>query len=185
MTLRRVLRVVKSTRGFTLAELLVVCAIVGFIMAGVFALQRQGQTAYTMGAARVETQQNARLALDRLMDELRLSSGVTNAPSCNNAATGGTSISFNWTSPITLAGEAVSYQLSGTNLQRTDASGTQTLIGGVQTLNIWCFQSDGVTLTATPANVSSVRVRITTQDETVASRKQHAVVQSQVRLRNL
>jgi prepilin-type N-terminal cleavage/methylation domain-containing protein len=185
MRLRRFLQVVQSRRGFTLTELLVVCAIVGVIMAGVFALQRQGQVAYTMGAARVETQQNARLALDRLMDELRLSSGVTSAPNCNNAATGGTSISFNWTSPITLAGETVSYQLSGTNLQRTDASGAQTLIGGVETLNIWCFQSDGVTLTATPSNVSSVRVRITTQDETVAAQKQHAVVQSQVRLRNL
>jgi hypothetical protein len=138
-----------------------------------------------MGAARVETQQTARLALDRLMGELRLSSGVTSAPGCNNATNGGTAISFAWTNPLTSSNETVTYQLSGTDLQRTDPANTQTLIGGVQTLNIWCYLSDGVTLTATAANVVSVKVQITTQDETIAAQKQHAVVQSQVRLRNL
>ena len=185
MTRTPILRTVRDARGFTRAELLVVVAIVGIVLAGVFTLQLQGQWAYMMGAARVETQQTARLALDRFMDELRLSSGVTNAPNCNNVATGGTSLSFTWTSPVSGATETVTYQLTGLNLQRTDAAGTQTLIGGVQTLNIWCYQSDGVTLTATAANVVSVKVQITTQDETIAAQKQHAVVQSQVRLRNL
>src|SRR5262249_39951868 len=146
---------------------------------GVFTLQQQGQWAYLLGAARVETQQNARLALDMFVNELRLSSGVTASPSCNNAGSGGTSLSFS------TAGGTVTYQLTGTNLQRPDVNGTQTLIGGVQTLNIWCYQLDGTTLTATPANVASVRVKLTTQDETVNSQKQHAVVQSRVRLRNL
>lgn len=185
MTTTPILRSLRDARGFTLTELLVVVAIVGLVLAGVFTLQLQAQWAYMMGAARVETQQTARLALDRFMGELRLSSGVTNAPNCNNATSGGTSLSFTWTNPLTLASETLTYQLSGTNLQRTDTAGTQTLIGGVQTLNIWCYQSDGVTLTATAANVVSVKVQIATQDETIAAQKQHAVVQSQVRLRNL
>jgi Tfp pilus assembly protein PilW len=180
-----ILRALRDARGVTLGELLVVVAIIGLVLAGVFTLQLQAQWAYMMGAARVETQQTARLALDRFMGELRLASAVTSAPSCNNVADGGTSISFTWTSPITAATETVTYQLTSTNLQRTDAAGTQTLIGGVQTLNIWCYLSDGVTLTATAANVVSVKVQIATQDETVAAQKQHAVVQSQVRLRNL
>jgi prepilin-type N-terminal cleavage/methylation domain-containing protein len=185
MTRHPILRVLRDARGFTLTELLVVVTIIGMVLAGVFTLQQQGQWAYMMGAGRVETQQTARLALARFMDELRLSSGVTSAPNCNNVANGGTSLSFKWTSPVSGAAETVTYQLAGLNLQRTDAAGAQTLIGGVQTLNIWCYQSDGVTLTATAANVVSVKVQITTQDETIAAQKQHAVVQSQVRLRNL
>jgi prepilin-type N-terminal cleavage/methylation domain-containing protein len=183
--MRRILRALRDAGGFTLTELLVVVAIVGMVLAGVFTLQLQGQWAYMMGAARVETQQTARLALARFMDELRLASAVTSAPSCDNVANGGTSLSFTWTSPISLATETVTYQLSGLNLQRTDTAGAQTLIGGVQTLNIWCYRSDGVTLTATAANIVSVKVQITTQDETIAAQKQHSVVQSQVRLRNL
>ena len=185
MTTMPFVRALRNTRGFTLTELLVVVAIVGLVLAGVFTLQLQAQWAYMMGAARVETQQTARLALERFMDELRLASAVTNAPSCDNAANGGTSLSFTWTSPVSAATETVTYALSGTNLQRTDTSGAQTLIGGVQTLNIWCFLSDGVTLTATATNVVSVRVQITTQDETISNQRQRAVVQSQVRLRNL
>ena len=185
MTPPRILRALRDTRGVTLGELLVVVAIIGLILAGVFTLQLQAQWAYMMGAARVETQQTARLALARFMDELRLSSGVTSAPNCDDATNGGTSLAFTWTNPLTAASETVTYQLSTTDLQRTDTAGTQTLIGGVQTLNIWCYLSDGVTLTATAANVASVKVQIKTQDETIAAQKQHAVVQSQVRLRNL
>jgi Tfp pilus assembly protein PilE len=185
MTTTPILRALRDARGVTLGELLVVCAIIGLVLAGVFTLQLQAQWAYMMGAARVETQQTARLALDRFMGELRLASGVTNAPNCNDATNGGTSISFAWTNPATSASETVTYQLSGANLQRSDTIGAQTIIGGVQTLNIWCYLNDGVTLTATAANVVSVKVQIKTQDETIAAQKQHAVVQSQVRLRNL
>jgi prepilin-type N-terminal cleavage/methylation domain-containing protein len=180
-----ILRALRDARGFTLTELLIVVAIVGFILAGVFTLQLQAQWAYMMGAARVETQQTARMALDRFIDELRLATAVTASPSWHNVANGGTSLSFSWTNPSTLATETVTYDLSGTNMRRTDAGGTVTLIGGVTALNIWCFQSDGTTLTATPANVQSVRVQIATQDETVANQRQRAVVLSQVRLRNL
>jgi prepilin-type N-terminal cleavage/methylation domain-containing protein len=185
MSMTSLVRTARDARGFTLSELLVVVAIIALVLAGVFTLQLQAQWAYMMGAARVETQQTARLALDRFMGELRLSSGVTSAPNCNNAANGGTSLSFTWTSPVSGVTETLTYQLTTTNLQRTDTAGTQTLIGGVLGLNIWCFQSDGVTLTATAANVASVRVQILTQDETVTNQKQRAVVQSQVRLRNL
>src|SRR5207247_2138977 len=96
MTTMPIVRALRDTRGFTLTELLVVVAIVGLVLAGVFTLQLQAQWAYMMGAARVETQQTARLALERFMEELRLASAVTAAPSCNNAANGGTSLTFTW-----------------------------------------------------------------------------------------
>ena len=52
-----------NERGFTLAELLVASAVLGIIMLGVLLVQRQGLTAYLVGAGRVEVQQNARAAL--------------------------------------------------------------------------------------------------------------------------
>src|SRR5207244_13348551 len=80
-----------NERGFTLAELLVVVALLGLIMAGVVSLQQQGQQAYLMGAARVDAQQNARVALtlmwralrsDCTLSSLSLSAG-TNTPAAH------------------------------------------------------------------------------------------------------
>jgi len=179
-------RALRDARGFSLPELLVVCAIAGIFLSGVIALQLQGQRAYSIGAARVDTQQNARLALARFMEELRLATAITSATNCNNATTGASTISFSWTNPISFVTETLTWTLSGTNLQRTDTSGTVVIIGGVTGLNIWCFQSDGVTMTQTAANVFSVLVKLNTQDETVASaQRQTTAVQSRVRLRNL
>ena len=51
-------------RGFSLAELLMVVAILGLMLAGLVFVRQQGQQSYLMGAHRVEAQQNARVALD-------------------------------------------------------------------------------------------------------------------------
>src|SRR2546425_9091737 len=55
----------------SLAELLVSLAIVGLVLGGVFGIPHQGQRLYAMGAARVESQQTARIALERLAREIR------------------------------------------------------------------------------------------------------------------
>ena len=170
---------IRDERGFTLAELLVAVAVLAFIMAGVLALQRQGQTAYLMGAARVEVQQNARVALDVMMNELRAAQSMTTVTNCNNATNGTTDITF-----VDQGGTSHQYQLVGTILQRDGAA----LIGGVQALRIWCY--DGAeALTATASSVRTVLVSITTQTEkgvaSYSAANQHAVVEGRVRLRNL
>ncbi|MBI3628285.1 MAG: prepilin-type N-terminal cleavage/methylation domain-containing protein [Candidatus Rokubacteria bacterium] len=60
-----------NERGFSLAELLVVVAVLALILTGVIALQQQGQIAYLMGSNRVETQQNARVAIALMTREIR------------------------------------------------------------------------------------------------------------------
>ena len=179
-----------NERGFTLAELLVASAVLGIIMLGVFTIQRQGLTAYQVGAARVEVQQNARGALETMLNDLRTAVAVTPAAGCGTGAvpTGGgaTSISITAQDGVT----AVQYQLVGTNLERNGVvlvGGVQG-IGGGQGLRIWCYDISGL-LTATPGAVRAVHVQISTQTESAAtatsSRNQHALMEARARLRNL
>ena len=55
----------------SLAELLVALAIIGLVLSGVFGILDQGQRLYAVGAARVESQQTARIALERLARDIR------------------------------------------------------------------------------------------------------------------
>lgn len=171
-----------NERGFTLTELMVACAVIGVVMAGVFTLQQQGQWAYLWGAARVEVQQNARLALDLMTRELRSATAVT--------ACSATSLSFTASDGTTALVYALDTTVTPNRLRRTEAGTTTDVIGGVATFAITCYTTDGYTTTTAPANVRSVRIRLQTvvADAAVSPgsmRAQQAVVESRVRLRNL
>jgi len=168
-----------NQRGFTLTELLISIAVIGMIMATIFTLQQQGQLAYLWGAARVEVQQNARLALDIMTRELRSAQSLTSVgANCNT--TGANTITFNDS-----GGTSVTYAVSGTALQRSDTD----MIGGLESLKIWCYDSTGYTLTSTLADIRSLKIEIKVQvTETVSSQSlasQHATMESRVKLRNL
>jgi prepilin-type N-terminal cleavage/methylation domain-containing protein len=55
----------------TLTELLVTLALVGLVSMAALGLLEQGQRAWTIGAARAESQQSARVALARLVADVR------------------------------------------------------------------------------------------------------------------
>lgn len=193
-------RAVRDTRGFTLAELLIVCAILGFMMAALFTLQRQGQLAYLTGSARVEVQQNARLALDSMITDLRSAQPVAGSTSQvigtakidANCATGTPSTSGGGTFVEFTAqdGHTVRYQLTGTDLERVDNGTTTVLVGGVQQFRIYCYDNSNVpVLSATVANIREIRIHIRTQTERGAQSgsagDQHATVEARVRFRNI
>jgi len=169
-------------RGFSLAELLVVVAILGLMLAGLVLVQQQGQQSYLMGSRRVEAQQNARVALDLMVRELRSAQAVTAIPS-------GTDITF-----VDANGVTVEYQLSGTTINRVTGGIATPLIGGAQTFLMTYFSAfDGPTntgtVTATSASVRLVRIQLVTgTEEQVASyspSNQQATIESIVRLRNM
>ena len=168
-----------NERGFTLTELLVACAIIGMVMAGIFTLQQQGQSAYLWGSARVEVQQNARLALDLMTRELRSATSIT-AVGGNCNSSGATTITF-----VDSGSNAVVYNLTGTTLQRNAID----VIAGVETFGIFCYQADGYTGTTTVGDIRSIRVQIGTRTEANPAAgqagAQHAIVESRVKLRNL
>lgn len=175
-----------NERGFTLAELLIACAILAFIMAGLFTIQQSGQTAYLIGSSRVEVQQNARIALDSMMNDLRGALPVAGSnqvitaidANCATAGTGGQSISFNDASNT-----AVAYSLVSGELRR---NGTP-VIGGVEVLRIFCYNGSDV-LNSALAGIRVVQVQIQTRTERgpgSGPTNQHAFAEARVRLRNV
>jgi prepilin-type N-terminal cleavage/methylation domain-containing protein len=193
-------RAIRNTGGFTLAELLVVVALLGLVMGGIFTLQRQGQLAYLIGAARVEVQQNARLGLDTMMNDLRAAlpaPGTTQVVSAIDAScsTGVPPASGGSTS-VTVTdqtGTVVTYQLVGASCA-TSATGCDlqrngvTVVGGVQELRIWCYNAGGA-LSNALADIRELRIQIRTRSERSAQAgspgDQHAVVEGRVRFRNV
>jgi Tfp pilus assembly protein PilW len=67
-----------------MVELLITTAIVGIVMAGLYVMLSAGQESYLVGTNQAEAQQNLRLAVDRMMQELR---NAGYCATCSNACT--------------------------------------------------------------------------------------------------
>ena len=74
-------------RGFTMAELLVVCALIGLVMAGILGVLMSGQQSATRTSAQQDAQQNARMGIDRLILEVRQAGYLPGGPTCPTAPT--------------------------------------------------------------------------------------------------
>ncbi|OGL14342.1 MAG: hypothetical protein A3F92_00455 [Candidatus Rokubacteria bacterium RIFCSPLOWO2_12_FULL_71_22] len=125
--------------GFTLAELLVACAIIAFVMAGLLVMLQSGQQSYLVGSNQVEAQQNVRVALERMIREIR---GAGYCPNCSGTppftaiasqSTTGFTIQNDWDGSATIStsgtvtdyagtthGEQVIYAVSGGALTRQE-----------------------------------------------------------------
>ena len=172
----------RSQRGFSLAELLVVCAVLGVLMAGLLVIHTGGTSAYVIGSSRVAAQQNGRVALEMMVRELRSAQSIS-------AVTGSTDITF-----VDANGVTIRYQYSNGILSRIVAGTSTPLIGGVTSIDFTCYSVFNnpigtITTTTTPGSVLAIRIRLTTgSDVAVASyadANQHATMESWVRLRNL
>ena len=186
MKTKSLTRALTTQQGFTLAELLVATAMVGFVLAGVFVALQQGENAFQYGTGKVEVQQNARAALDRLVHDLRMGANIT--------AANATSITFDYIEDNAGAAQTVSvtYSLNGTDLQRNQtnpvpaAAQPETLIGGVNTLSLTYYDNTNA-VTATVADIRVVDVRLITQPQVNTSNmaNQQATFADRVRLRNI
>jgi len=172
----------RDRRGFSLAELLIVIAILGLMLAGIVTIQMQGQKAYLIGSHRVEAQQNGRVALELMVRELRSAQSVTAIPSATNM----TFVDEN--------GNTIQYQLAGTVINRITGGVATPLIGGVVSFNLTYFSAyNGSTNTGTTTGAAGslrlVRLQLVTgTEESVASysdSNQRATIEMLVRLRNL
>jgi Tfp pilus assembly protein PilW len=183
-----------NQHGFTLAELLTAAAVMILVMSAVFVLQKEGQEAYSFGSNRVETQQNARVALDLMAHELRTANpDPIPAPTGIVAIPSSTNMTFR-----DQCGKNVQYALAGTLLNRTGpnysdrdncvvaSTGTTPLIGGVTSLTMTYYTAASAT-TTDPKQVAVIKVSIKTQsEEGVAAGlpgDRHATMESTIKLR--
>jgi prepilin-type N-terminal cleavage/methylation domain-containing protein len=199
--------VLRSERGFTLAELLVACAVIAFVMAGLLIMLQTGLESYLIGSNRVEATQSVRLAIERMTREIR-STGF--CPTCIGtqpftAITAQTATGFtiqndwdgdgaiNTVGLVTDAngtsrGERIIYTFAGGTLTRQEIGfGSQPLAVGINSLTFTYQDSAGAT-TAIAADIRAIVVTLTTQPQNQPAATQQGRVfvtmTDSVRLRN-
>lgn len=179
-------------QGFALVELLVALAVGGLVVLATFGLLQQAQQGYLVGVARIEAQQSARFALQRMAREIRAAgfdpAGADFPPIVNPSATSLTiQKDLNGNGVIDVNGESITYLLRGTTLRRNAGGGAQPVIEGVQALALTYLDPDGVP-TGAPERIRTVIIELTVRpDPSLGARPLETLavtMQTQVRLRN-
>lgn len=164
----------RDEQGFTLAELLTGFAVLGLVLAAVVMVQQSSLNAILLGTNKIEMQQNARAALERMAREVR---------ETTVALTVATASTITFTHPDD---GVVTYTLAGTDLTRNGAI----FISGVQSLVFTYFNGNNNAPAAPPGDIRRVDIMIRTRAEDPNVRAgspfdSNAVVTTTVRLRNL
>jgi prepilin-type N-terminal cleavage/methylation domain-containing protein len=199
----------KNQRGFTLVEMMVATALMGFVLAAALLSLQAGTQASDVTTGRAEAQSTLRFAMDRLVAEMRTTGynptgattwdpvaamGATTVILQSDLDANGTLETPAGACDAAAPAERVRYRISGNNLMRalmTGGTGTTavcetTLISGVQSLSFTYVGDDGNT-TGTAANVRMIRVALTLTPESVGNYKlgtMAAAMTDEARLRN-
>ena len=175
----------------TLAELLVALLVLGLLLAAVGGLLENGERVYAFGSGRLESQQNARVGLDRMVREIRqagFGGPSTSFSAVSVAEPRRIVVHFDLNGDGVIAGnpETVTWRLSGGVLRRDAGGGAQPVIDGVRDLELSYFDAAGAP-TMNPDAVRSVAIRLTTEPENFApdpARPARTTFSTRVRLRN-
>lgn len=172
--------------GYSLVDLLVALAVGGGLMASTLTLLHLGLRAWVWGAARVEAQQSARYALERLAGELREAGyDPTVAGVAPVVLAEPTRVVFqrdlNGNGVVDPTRERVTYLLrAGETILRRDAGGgAQPVVEGVRGFRLVYLDRGGAP-TTDPAAVTAVRIRLE-----IGGVDAGVVMETQATLRNL
>jgi hypothetical protein len=152
--------------GYSLVDLLVALAVGGGLMASTVTLLHLGLRAWLWGAARVEAQQSARYALERLASELREAgfdptvAGIAPVVVAEPARIA-FQRDFNGNGVVDPTRERVTYVLrpGQTTLRRDAGGGAQPVIEGVRGFRLTYLDRAGEQ-TTDPAAVAAVLIRL-------------------------
>jgi prepilin-type N-terminal cleavage/methylation domain-containing protein len=179
--------IVGSTlRAVTLTELLVSLALVAVVSLAALSVLEQGQRAWATGAARVESQQSARVALARLVADVRVAGfggDGFDAVAIAEPARIVLQQDLDGDGAIAASGERVTWRLAGSILRRDAGGGAQPIVNGVRAFDLRYFDARGV-VTAVPHDVRSVVVALTTAPDGAPAPTPTATVSTRIRLRN-
>lgn len=158
-----------NARGFTLTEFLVSLAVVGVVLATVLSLLIQGQQSYLVGTARVEAQQSARVAMERMAKEIRAAGYDPTAsgfPAIVNQTETSLTLQNDWNGDGVIggSGEVVVYLLRGRTLRRNAGGGAQPIAEGFESLR-FVYRDAAGRPTTDSAAIRTVEVSITTLSE--------------------
>lgn len=152
--------------GFSLAELLVSLAVLALLLGGIFGILHSGVRTYGWGAERLEAQQSVRVALERIVKELREAGyDPTAAGIAPIVAAAPDRVTFqrdlNGNGVVDPTRERVTFLLRpGESVLRRDAGGgAQPIIEGVRRFALTYFDRAGAP-TTDPARVTRVRVSL-------------------------
>jgi prepilin-type N-terminal cleavage/methylation domain-containing protein len=182
----RRLDTLRSEHGFTLAELLVACAVIAFLMPGLLIMLQSGQRSYLVGSNQIEAQQSVRVAIERMVQEIRSAgycptcAGAPPFPAITAQSATGFTLQNDWNGSGTITtvgtvtdasgnvrGEQVLYALVGTDLTRREIgvdAAALTLASGISSLAFTYQDSAGV-VTVTPANIRTIVIAATTRPQ--------------------
>ena len=169
----------------TLTELLVTLALVGVVSMAALGLLEQGQRAWATGAARAESQQSARVALARLVADVRAAGFGGDGFDAVAVAEPDRIVlqqDLDGDGAIATTGERVTWRLAGSILRRDAGGGAQPVVNGVRGLQLRYLDARGIA-TSVPAEVRSVVVALATAPDG-ASASPTIDLSTRVRLRN-
>jgi hypothetical protein len=172
-----------------LAELLVAIAVFGVVSAGLFTMLEEGLRVYTIGAARAESQQSGRVAVERLAGEIRTAGRGPRATAFAAIAVAEpTRIvlqhDLDGDGVIAGPGETITWSLTGATLRRDAGGGAQPVIDGVRRFALdYLDAADRAVATADDAR--TVVITLTTEAAwDLADRSVVTTYSTRVRLRN-
>jgi type II secretory pathway component PulJ len=170
----------------TLTDLLASVAVLGLVMAANFVLLDSSRRAWEVGAARVEAQQTARIALARMARDIRTAGAGVSPTFPALTAAEPRRIVFhrdeNQDGVIAGTRETITWKLDAGILRRDAGGGAQPIVNGVRALALRYFDADDAP-TAVPEHVRSVEITLTT-GPTGTTPGADTTVTTRVRLRN-
>ncbi len=194
------MRKIHNQRGFTLLEMLISSAIFAVVLFAIYTMHITNQDTSTRGVNKIEVQQNARVAKERMAREIRMAGYDPSSAILSQASQTALQVaSGNFITLIAdVTGDGVSdrvtYRLQGNQLIRETASwvgatwtpnppATSELADDVIALSFSYYDGNN-NVTAALANIRRITMVVTTQ-ETAGGLQQTFPLTMDVRLRNL
>jgi len=165
----------KSNKGFSLIELMVVVTILSFMVIGLVTFFTGGARSWISGQNQLQAQREARMTMDSMVKEIRQGKSVI-AVSYEN----GVIISF----PTALGGGIVSFELVGNSILR---NGANTLIDNIPEgglfFNYFDDEEQGV---GDPTQASKLRIvlQVDVDGDMSSGGNPDIVIETEVNLRN-
>jgi Tfp pilus assembly protein PilW len=192
-----------SKRGFTFAEALIAAALSSFILIGLYLMYETNQVTFVKGERQTDLQQNARIALDRIVRELRVAgsdpSGVIPVGGAAILVAEAGRVQFYADADSDSATERVEYSFDAAaqmirrqlwTVPAGTTAGAQQLAQAVTVLTFAYYDGANILLPSpVPAgslgSIRRVSVSVTTADTVTGQLRQPFIVQADVRPRNL